>query len=95
MSLTLQGINFHPKKVGGIFRAAHSIKGGAGNLAARPLWSAAQRLEQLSTENKGEDCTQALQQVNQEYAALKSYINGLVGLDAVYGEKTGNDDAGT
>ncbi len=55
-------------------KEAHSIHGGAGNLYAVAVASAAKNLEILCRELKGEDCEQALERLIIEFDRLDDYL---------------------
>ncbi|MCG6536613.1 MAG: Hpt domain-containing protein, partial [Syntrophales bacterium LBB04] len=53
---------------------AHSIKGGASNLLAKPLAEAASHLQQAAAKRQVEIIPQALQELIRQAAALKSFL---------------------
>jgi HPt (histidine-containing phosphotransfer) domain-containing protein len=63
-----------------IWREAHSIKGGAANLTADILAAEASKLESIGRQGHLQECTGALERLNQAFGHLEEYAkNQLAG----------------
>lgn len=58
-------------------RAAHSVKGASGNIAAEPLRLAAQEMEWAAKAQKVPEIRAAFQQVQYEFHRLKTHLNSV------------------
>ncbi len=67
------GEDIDEELVNKVFRAAHSIKGGALNLTAGELAAEAANLETIGRQGQLEDCPVALERLAQAFGRLEEY----------------------